>query len=177
MKLVAFTNTGNETKHIGGKAVKSGETRELVLLYINFNDADRFFGEINVKPGEAARVPLIHFENPNADADKAQEQIFVSLLDESVEFIQGIFPDMSDEELAHIRDMETKEQKSRKTLLSAIDDELAVREAEASFDGKAYQQALLKMSEEDLQLELLSAGDNPEKLQFVQVRLSELKGA
>jgi hypothetical protein len=174
--MTAYTNNSKQAVNIGGRTVHPGETREvdarfvpaaaqvnraIVILYINFSITPKYFGQTVVQPNTAARLPIIHFENPNkADAGAFQDKIFEELLTKKIDEIKPFFSELTDEELARLSELETADQK-RKGLLSGIDEELA-----KTLEGK---------DESELQVELLAAGDNEMKLKVIQEALSKLK--
>lgn len=186
----AFTNNSKQTVNIGGRSVLPGETREvdarfvpasaetnrqIIILYINFGITPKYFGTTVVQPNQAARLPIIHFENPNkTDAGKFQDTIFEELLTHKIDDIKPFFSSLTDDELNRLAELESADQK-RKSLLKDIEDELAVRAAERGFDPEAYAKTLEGKDESELQIELLSAGDNQMKLNVIQAALSKLK--
>ncbi|MGU3226182.1 ABC transporter ATPase [Vibrio cholerae] len=186
----AFTNNTNQTVTIGGRSIKPGETREvdarfvpatpeinrqLMVLFINLGITPRYFGTTVVQPGHSARLPIIHFENPNkADAGKFQVKMFEELLARKVDDIKPFFSAFNDEELEHLSALEVSDQ-NRKSLVKLIADELAVRKAERDFDPASYAQTLEGKDESELQIELLAANDNQMKLSLIQDALSKLK--
>ncbi|MEI8634725.1 ABC transporter ATPase [Vibrio sp. PP-XX7] len=188
----AFTNHSEQTVNIGGRSVLPGETREvdarfvpaspetnrqLLVLYINFNDSVRYFGTNAVQPLEAMRLPVIHFENPNLhDAGKIQDQIFTELLDRKIDDIKPYFSQLNDEEVSRLVELEQVGDQ-RKSLLKVLQDELAVRDAERNFDPETYAQTLAGMDESELQIELLATQDNSMKTQVIEQALSALKSA
>ncbi|EIJ0945196.1 ABC transporter ATPase [Vibrio vulnificus] len=186
----AFTNNSKQTVNIGGRSVQPGETREvdarfvpasaeinrkLMVLFINFGITPKYFGETVVQPNQAARLPIIHFENPNkANAGKFQDQVFEQLLALKIDDIKPFFSSLNDDELKRLSELETLDQK-RKGLLKEIEDELAVRTAERDFDPASYAKTLEGKDESELQIELLAVGDDQVKLALIQDALSKLK--
>lgn len=193
MKLVPYTNNTDTAQHICGRVIAPGETREvdarfvpataavnglLEVLYINFSDSPRFFGNDQVEPGGYARLPAKYFEDPNTSADQAQTSIFRAFLDQSLSVIEASLEPFTDDELAHLVSMEKADgQNARKGLFKLIEDELAVRVAERDFSPEAYSEHLSSLSDEDLDLELLQVGNNDDKLPLVQAELADRKAA
>lgn len=188
--MTAFTNTSDQAVNIGGRTILPNETREvdarfvpaaaqvnrgIIILYINFSITPKYFGQTVVQPNTAARLPIIHFENPNkADAGAFQDKIFEELLTKKIDEIKPFFSELTDEELARLSELEATDQK-RKGLLSGIDEELATRKAERDLTPEAFAKTLEGKDESDLQVELLAAGDNEMKLKVIQEALSKLK--
>ncbi|EGR1038396.1 ABC transporter ATPase [Vibrio cholerae] len=186
----AFTNTTKQAVNIGGRTIQPNETREvdarfvpaaaqvnrgIIILYINFSITPKYFGQTVVQPNTAARLPIIHFENPNkADAGAFQDKVFTELLTKKIDEIKPFFSEFTDAELARLSELETEDQK-RKGLLSGIDEELATRKAERDLTPEAFAKTLEGKDESDLQVELLAAGDNELKLKAIQDALSKLK--
>ncbi|WP_120510964.1 ABC transporter ATPase [Photobacterium salinisoli] len=185
---IAYTNTTHQPQNIGGRTVLPGETREvdarfvnatalvnrdLMILFINLDASPRFFGTTKVLPGEAVRVSVIHFENPNREnAGAVQDRIFEQLLENKIDIIKPYFSELEDGELSRLAELEQAGDK-RKTLLEDIDNELAVRMAERNFSPAEYAQQLDAMTDEDLQLELLSVGDDSRKIVAIQDELAK----
>ncbi|KFA98786.1 hypothetical protein [Vibrio sp. ER1A] len=192
MPYVPFTNTQAEALNVGGRTILPGETREVdarfvpapsmvnrdvVVLFINFNEEPRFFGTTKVEAGKAARLPLIHFENPNVEeSGKVQLEIFKQLLEKNISEITPYVSELNDDELSLLVDLEGLGEK-RKTLLKHFADELAVRTAERSFDPEAFAASLKGMDDGDLNLALLDAGDNEMKITAIENELSERKAS
>lgn len=188
--MTAFTNNEKQTVNIGGRSVQPGETREvdarfvsaapetnrqIIVLYINFGITPKYFGTTVVQPNTAARLPIIHFENPNkADAGAFQDAVFSELLEKSIEDIKPFFSSFEDDELERLAELEQSDGK-RKTLLKEITDTLAARKEDREFDPQKYAQSLEGKDESELQVELLAAGDNELKLKAIQDALAELK--
>lgn len=188
--MTAFTNNEKQTVNIGGRSVQPGETREvdarfvsaapetnrqIIVLYINFGIAPKYFGTTVVQPNTAARLPIIHFENPNkADAGAFQDAVFSELLEKSIEDIKPFFSSFEDDELERLAELEQSDGK-RKTLLKEITDTLAARKEDREFDPQKYAQSLEGKDESELQVELLAAGDNELKLKAIQDALAKLK--
>ncbi|MDA0109009.1 ABC transporter ATPase [Vibrio sp. La 4.2.2] len=188
--MTAFTNNEKQTVNIGGRSVQPGETREvdarfvsaapetnrqIIVLYINFGITPKYFGSTVVQPNTAARLPIIHFENPNkADAGAFQDAVFSELLEKSIEDIKPFFSSFEDDELERLAELEQLDGK-RKTLLKEITDTLAARKEEREFDPQKYAQSLEGKDESELQVELLAAGDNELKLKAIQDALAKLK--
>lgn len=187
---IAYTNNTKQQQNIGGRTVMPGETREvdarfvpspalvnrgLMILFINFDSEARYFGTTKVGPGQAARVSIIHFENPNREnAGAVQDEIFVRLLDNKIDVIKPYFSELDDTELNRLAELE-KVDGNRKTLLEDIETELSVRQAEREFSPAEYAKSLQAMSDEDLQVEILKAGDDSRKLDAVQNELAKRK--
>ena len=147
--MTAFTNNEKQTVNIGGRSVQPGETREvdarfvsaapetnrqIIVLYINFGITPKYFGTTVVQPNTAARLPIIHFENPNkADAGAFQDAVFSELLEKSIEDIKPFFSSFEDDELERLAELEQSDGK-RKTLLKEITDTLAARKEDREFD-------------------------------------------
>ncbi|MFM2590053.1 ABC transporter ATPase [Vibrio sp. TBV020] len=188
--MTAFTNNEKQTVNIGGRSVQPGETREvdarfvsaapetnrqIIVLYINFGITPKYFGTTVVQPNTAARLPIIHFENPNkADAGAFQDAVFSELLEKSIEDIKPFFSSFEDDELERLAELEQSDGK-RKTLLKEITDTLATRKEDREFDPQKYAQSLEGKDESELQVELLAAGDNELKLKAIQDALAKLK--
>ncbi|AYV20499.1 ABC transporter ATPase [Vibrio mediterranei] len=188
--MTAFTNNEKQTVNIGGRSVQPGETREvdarfvsaapetnrqIIVLYINFGITPKYFGTTVVQPNTAARLPIIHFENPNkADAGAFQDAVFSELLEKKVEDIKSFFSLFEDDELERLAELEQSDSK-RKTLLKEITDTLAARKEDREFDPQKYAQSLEGKDESELQVELLAAGDNELKLKVIQDALAKLK--
>ncbi|MCG9597064.1 ABC transporter ATPase [Vibrio sp. Isolate25] len=188
--MTAFTNNEKQTVNIGGRSVQPGETREvdarfvsaapetnrqIIVLYINFGITPKYFGTTVVQPNTAARLPIIHFENPNkADAGAFQDAVFSELLEKKVEDIKPFFSSFEDDELERLAELEQSDGK-RKTLLKEITDTLAARKEDREFDPQKYAQSLEGKDESELQVELLAAGDNELKLKAIQDALAKLK--
>ncbi|MCM5507125.1 ABC transporter ATPase [Vibrio sp. SCSIO 43169] len=188
--MTAFTNNEKQTVNIGGRSVQPGETREvdarfvsaapetnrqIIVLYINFGITPKYFGTTVVQPNTAARLPIIHFENPNkADAGAFQDAVFSELLEKSIEDIKPFFSSFEDDELERLAELEQSDGK-RKTLLKEITDTLAARKEDREFDPQKYAQSLEGKDESELQVELLAAGDNELKLKAIQDALAKLK--
>lgn len=188
--MTAFTNNEKQTVNIGGRSVQPGETREvdarfvsaapetnrqIIVLYINFGITPKYFGTTVVQPNTAARLPIIHFENPNkADAGAFQDAVFSELLEKKVEDIKPFFSSLEDEELERLAELEQSDGK-RKTLLKEITDMLTARKEEREFNPQKYAQSLEGKDESELQVELLAAGDNELKLKAIQDALAKLK--
>ena len=188
--MTAFTNNEKQTVNIGGRSVQPGETREvdarfvsaapetnrqIIVLYINFGITPKYFGTTVVQPNTAARLPIIHFENPNkADAGAFQDAVFSELLEKSIEDIKPFFSSFEDDELERLAELEQSDSK-RKTLLKEITDTLAARKEDREFDPQKYAQSLEGKDDSELQVELLAAGDNELKLKAIQDALAKLK--
>lgn len=188
--MTAFTNNEKQTVNIGGRSVQPGETREvdarfvsaapetnrqIIVLYINFGITPKYFGTTVVQPNTAARLPIIHFENPNkADAGAFQDAVFSELLEKSIEDIKPFFSSFEDDELERLAELEQSDG-NRKTLLKEITDTLAARKEDREFDPQKYVQSLEGKDESELQVELLAAGDNELKLKAIQDALAKLK--
>lgn len=188
--MTAFTNNEKQTVNIGGRSVQPGETREvdarfvsaapetnrqIIVLYINFGITPKYFGTTVVQPNTAARLPIIHFENPNkADAGAFQDAVFSELLEKSIEDIKPFFSSFEDDELERLAELEQSDSK-RKTLLKEITDTLAARKEDREFDPQKYAQSLEGKDDSELQVELLAAGDNELKLKAIQNALAKLK--
>ncbi|GLT18870.1 hypothetical protein GCM10007938_26520 [Vibrio zhanjiangensis] len=188
--MTTFTNNEKQTVNIGGRSVQPGETREvdarfvsaapetnrqIIVLYINFGITPKYFGTTVVQPNTAARLPIIHFENPNkADAGAFQDAVFSELLDNSIDDIKPFFSSFEDNELERLAELEQSDGK-RKTLLKEITDTLTARKEDREFDPQVYAQSLEDKDESELQVELLAAGDNELKLKAIQDALATLK--
>lgn len=188
--MTAFTNNEKQTVNIGGRSVQPGETREvdarfvsappetnrqIIVLYINFGITPKYFGTTVVQPNTAARLPIIHFENPNkADAGAFQDAVFSELLEKNIEDIKPFFSSFEDDELERLAELEQSDSK-RKTLLKEITDTLAARKEDREFDPQKYAQSLEGKDDSELQVELLAAGDNELKLKAIQNALAKLK--
>lgn len=185
---IPYTNNTKQPQNIAGKTVLPGETREvdarfapataainraLMILFINFAQSPRYFGETVVEPGQTARLSIIHFENPNCEgAGAAQDVIFNQLLEHKIDDITPYFSQLEDTELNRVAELEAVDA-NRKTLLENIKDELAVRQAEREFSPATYAKALDAMDDEELQLELLSVGDDSRKIAAIENELAK----
>lgn len=188
----AFTNHSEQTVYIGGRSVQPNETREvdarfvpavaeinrqILVLFINFDSEPRYFGTTVVQHNEAARLPIIHFENPNElDAGAFQDQVFESLLEKSIDHIRPYFSTLEEEELQRLMELENGKSK-RKNLLKELADEVEKRKQAREFDPQVYAASIQGKDENELQVELLAAADHTEKLAIIQQALSELKQA
>ncbi len=188
--MTPYTNTTKQAVNIGGRTIQPNETREvdarfvpaaaqvnrgIIILYINFSMTPKYFGQTVVQPNTAARLPIIHFENPNkADAGAFQDKVFTELLTKKIAEIKPFFSALTDEELARLSELETADQK-RKGLLSSIDDELTARKEDKELTPESFAKTLEGKDESELQIELLAAGDNEMKLTVIQEALSKLK--
>jgi len=170
--LQPFTNKTNKPVTVGGKQILPGETRPvdarfvpappavnatLSLLYFNFSDAPKYFGETIVQPDTCARIPANFLVNPNSNADTTQTELFLVLLDESVNTISRFLSELSPDELVMLKDLEQQKGEKRKSLFEAIDKEITLQQQIAQFDPQAYQQHLRTLSADELALELLAA--------------------
>ena len=192
MNVVPYTNTTKKTQHVGARSVNPGETREvdarfvpaaahvnvrLVLLYINTTESERFFGETVVKPGEFARVSANYFVDPNTPADQCQQQLFRDVLDQPIPFVSGCLNAFEDDELDVLERIEKESGDKRKGIIEALADERAVRVAERDFKAADYSEQLQQLSDEELDVELLTVADDAEKLVLVQEELANRKAA
>lgn len=191
MKTVAYTNKTKQTQNIGGKTIQPMETREidarfvpspsvlnreLMILYINFDDSPRYFGTQKVDAKEPARLSIVHFENPNReDAGAVQDEIFETLLSFKVDIVKEYFSVLEDVELHRLIEIESQGQ-NRKSMLNHIEDEFAVRLAEREFSPGEYAKMLEALSDEDLDLEVLAAIEEV-KIEMVENELSKRKEA
>lgn len=170
--LQPFTNKTNKPVTVGGKQILPGETRPvdarfvpspaavnatLFLLYFNFSNAPKYFGETVVQPDTCARIPANFLVNPNSNADTTQTDLLLVLLDESVNTISRFLSELSPDELAILKDLEQRKGEKRKSLFEAIDKEITLQQQIAQFDPQAYQQHLRTLSADELALEQLAA--------------------
>lgn len=183
--LQPFTNETNKPVTLGGKQILPGETRPvdarfvpappavnaaLSLLYFNFSDAPKYFGEIVVQPDTCARIPANFLVNPNSNADTTQTELFLVLLDESVNTISRFLSEFTPDELAILKDLEQQKGEKRKSLFEAIEKEITLQQQITEFDPQAYQEHLNNLSDEDLELELLSVDGDADKTKLVEAQ-------
>ncbi|AWL12818.1 hypothetical protein HMF8227_02366 [Saliniradius amylolyticus] len=194
MKMIPYTNNTQRPQTIAGKTINPGETREvdarfvpatpdinssLFLLFFNVTDETKYFGSVAVEGHRYGRLPANHFVDPNTPADKAQQGLFRALLDQKIDYIKERLPAFTPDELAVLKSIEeqAKGKNKRKGLLSAIDEEVERQNNVLSFDAEAYKQELAKMKDDELDLELLNAGDDQAKIELIQAELSSRKDA
>ncbi len=193
MKLVPFTNNSDVAVNICGKVVMPNETRDvdarfvpapaavngsLQVLYFNFEDAPRYFGNEVVGPGAYARLSANYFVDPNTAADQVQSSLFRAFLEHNLKEIGASLEPFTDAELVQLDALEQEEgENARKGLFELIKNELAVRKAERDFSPAIYSQHLQSLGDEALDVELLQVSDDEQKLSLVQVELSDRKAA
>lgn len=104
MALVAYTNTGDNNIHIGGKVIAPGETREV---------------DETLVPGYGQALEQVVDADQNSLDDETEA--LLAILAGKVAEVVAALPALSVEQLDALENLETEAEKPRKSILKDIE--------------------------------------------------------
>jgi hypothetical protein len=150
MKTIFYTNNSEHVKHLGGKMIRPGETREVA--------------EID-HPDYSPAAP----EAPTPDA--AERQAVRDILEHNVPEIEAMLGQLSDRELSLLEAAEQADERPRKTLLEAFEEERLRRAADVTTsdpDMDAFAAMIADMDAAELEAQISLHEGSPAHLTAIE---------